>query len=115
MADRPAGRDAALAARNAREFAAGMNETAFLDSPLHQSAVIRQLEIIGEAASRVSARLRAELPQIPWAEIIGMRHRLVHDYFEVRLDIVWRVVEDRLDPLIETLTSLVPGPDIPEG
>jgi uncharacterized protein with HEPN domain len=44
-----------------------------------------------------------------------MRHRLVHDYFEVRLDIVWRVVEDRLDPLIETLTSLVPGPDIPEG
>ena len=62
-----------------RDFASNIDRPAFDSSPLHQSAVVRQLEIIGEAAKRVSDSMRIQLHQIPWVEIIGMRNRLVHD------------------------------------
>jgi uncharacterized protein with HEPN domain len=55
-----------------------------------QNALIRELEILGEAASKVSAECVKANPQIPWKEMTGLRHKLVHDYFEVDLDIVWR-------------------------
>jgi uncharacterized protein with HEPN domain len=110
---KPADRDAALlldmllAARDARGFVAGMDEVAFLASRLHQSAVIRSLEVIGEAAGRVSPESRAAQPAIPWREITGLRHRLIHGYGEVRLDVVWRVVAEQLDPLIAALEPLI--------
>ena len=105
-----ADRDAALlldmlfAARDARGFVAGMDEAAFLASRLHQNAVIRSLEVIGEA---VSPAFRAAQPAIPWREITGLRHRLIHDYDEVRLDVVWRVVTGHFDPLIASLEPLI--------
>ena len=96
--------DMLLAARDApRSFVKGLDEAAFMASSLHQSAVIRSLEVIGEAAGRVSPDARARLPQIPWREIIGMRHRLIHGYDEVRLDLVWAVTQEQLGPLIATL------------
>jgi uncharacterized protein with HEPN domain len=113
MADLPE-RDAALfldmllAARDAKAFIEGLDEAAFLASRLHQNAVIRSLEVLDEAAGRVSAVTRAGHPNIPWREITGMRHRLIHGYGEVRLDLVWTVLRDRLDPLITTLVALVP-------
>jgi uncharacterized protein with HEPN domain len=113
----PTERDAALlldmllAAKDARGFAAGMDEPAFLASRLHQSAVIRALEVIGEAAGRVSLAFRATQPAIPWRDITGMRHRLIHGYDDVRLDLVWRVVAEDLDPLIAALEPLI----APEG
>ncbi len=97
-----------LAARDARGFVAGMDEAAFLASRLHQSAVIRVLAVMGEAAGRVSPACRAAQPAIPWREIIGLRHRLIHCYVEVRLDIVWRVMAEQLDPLIAALEPLIP-------
>ena len=100
--------DMALAATDAMSFAAELNEAAFLKSRLHQNAVIRSLEIIGEAASKVSPAFRDAHQQIPWREITGMRHRLIHGYGEVRLDVVWAVVRDDLPALIETLRSLIP-------
>lgn len=114
MADLPA-RDAALlldmllAARDAREFIKGLDERAFLASRLHQNAAIRSLEVIGEAAGKVSAAAQAAHPEIPWREITGMRHRLIHGYGEVRLDLVWLVVRDRLGTLIAALEPLAPG------
>lgn len=75
--------DMLLAARDARSFVAGMDESGFRQSRLHQYAVIRSLEIIGEAAGKVSAATQAMLPDIPWREITGMRHRLIHGYAEV--------------------------------
>jgi uncharacterized protein with HEPN domain len=71
---------------------AGIDEATFLASRLHQNAVIRSLEVIGEAAGKVSPAFRAAQPDIPWREIIGMRHRLIHGYDEARLDVVWRAV-----------------------
>jgi uncharacterized protein with HEPN domain len=120
MNDAPSARGAALlldmllAAHDARDFVADLDESAFLASRLHQSAVIRSLEIIGEAAGKVSSRFQSVHSEIPWREMIGMRHRFIHAYAEVRLDLVWIVVEDRLDPLIAALAPLIPGPDAPK-
>ena len=63
--------------------------------------VVRHLQIIGEAASRVSTETQNRFPQIPWGKMIGMRHVLVHGYFEIDLDIVWTVLENDLLPLKE--------------
>lgn len=62
-------------------------------------AVVRAVEIVGEAASKVSAEAQAAHPDIPWAAIVGMRHRLVHAYARVNLDIVWKTVLQDLPPL----------------
>jgi uncharacterized protein with HEPN domain len=113
MAETPA-RDGALlldmllAARDARGFLIGMNEAAFAASRLHQNAVIRSLEVIGEAAGKVSAATRAAHPRIAWRDIVGMRHRLIHGYTDVRLDLVWSVASTLLEPLIATLEPLIP-------
>jgi uncharacterized protein with HEPN domain len=66
-------------------------------------------EVLGEAAGKISAATRASHPEIPWREITGMRHRLIHGYGEIRLDLVWTVLRDRLAPLIAVLAGLVPG------
>ena len=66
-------------------------------------AVVRALEIIGEAASKVSADARAELPDLPWTQMIGMRHRLVHAYFDVNRDILWTTAKRAVPPLAERL------------
>lgn len=100
--------DMALAARDALGFTAGMDETAFNASRLHQNAVIRSLEVIGEAAGKVSPEVRAGHPEIAWREITGMRHRLIHGYADVRLDVIWAVVLGSLPPLLTALAPLLP-------
>lgn len=100
--------DMLTAARDARDFVAGMEEQDFRDSRLHQNAVIRAVEVIGEAAGKVSAEFQAAHPELPWREVTGMRHRLIHGYAQVRLDIVWAVVRGRIPLLIAALEPLVP-------
>ncbi|MEX2498924.1 MAG: DUF86 domain-containing protein [Wenzhouxiangellaceae bacterium] len=100
--------DMLLAARDAREFVSGMEQDAFLTSTLHQNAVIRSLEVIGEAAGRISRDSTEKLPEIPWRKVTGMRHRLIHDYVEVDLELVWEVVQNEIPALIKTLDSVVP-------
>ncbi len=103
--------DMRLAAGDAMQFVAGMDEAAFLASTLHQSAVIRMLEVLGEAANKISFERQAAHPDIPWREMIGMRNQLIHGYADIRLDVVWRVVQDRLPPLIAILLPLIPPND----
>ena len=86
----------------------GSTSPVFIASQLHQNATIRSLEVIGEAAGKVSQPTRAAHPDIPWREIIAMRHRLVHGYGDVRLDLVWIVLRERFGPLIAELERLVP-------
>ncbi len=100
--------DMPLAARDAQGFVAGLDGPAFMVSRLHQNAVIRSLEVIGEAAGKVSSPTRAALPEIPWREITAMRHRLIHGYGDVRLDLVWIVLRERVGPFIARLEQLVP-------
>lgn len=100
--------DMALAANDALGFVVNMDEAVFRASRLHQNAVIRSLEVIGEAAGKVSSGVRAAHPEISWREITGMRHRLIHGYAEVRLDVVWAVVRDSLPPLLKAIEPLLP-------
>jgi uncharacterized protein with HEPN domain len=99
--------DMILAARDALSFLEGLDEAAFMASRLHQNAMIRSLEVIGEAAGKVSSNLRAKNPEIPWREITGMRHRLAHNYRDVQLEIVWFAVIENLAPLIAMLEPLI--------
>ena len=101
--------DMLLAATDARSFVKDLNEAAFIVSRLHQNAVIRSLEVLGEAASKISADTKARYSDIPWREIVSMRHRLIHGYGDVRLDLVWKVVQDHLVPLIASLGEVVPN------
>jgi len=100
--------DMLLAARDARGFISGLDEAAFIASRLHQNALIRSPEVIGEAAGKIAAATQPAQPDIPWRRITGMRHRLIHGYAEVRLELVWVVVQENLDPLIATLAGLLP-------
>jgi len=62
-------------------------------------AVVRAIEIVGEAANHVSPGGRALLPQLPWPAIVGMRHRIVHAYFDINVDAVWKTVSEELPAL----------------
>ncbi|MGH7000980.1 MAG: HepT-like ribonuclease domain-containing protein [Stellaceae bacterium] len=97
-----------LSAEDALSFVADLDERAFLASDLHQSAVIRKLEVMGEAAGKVSQSFCAAHEEIPWKEMTGLRHRLIHGYGDVRVDIVWRVVTETLPGLIANLRPLIP-------
>jgi uncharacterized protein with HEPN domain len=66
------------------------------------------VQSIGEAAMRVSAECRQAHPEIPWREIIGTRHKIVHDYLDVDEDVIWQVVSKDLPALITALETLVP-------
>jgi uncharacterized protein with HEPN domain len=74
-------------------------KTRFLEDELVRTFVIYQLQIIGEAAYKLSPELRTKHVEIPWPKVLGMRHVLVHDYFRVDFDIVWEVVELDIPPL----------------
>ena len=71
-------------------------------------ALVKDIEIIGEAAAQITEHTRSRTRSIPWQKIIAMRNRLVHAYFSINLDIVWQTVQKDLKLLIETLERIVP-------
>jgi len=70
-------------------------------------ALVKSIEIVGEAAANVTNKCREDLPQIPWPNIIGMRNRLIHAYFDINLDILWKTMIEDLPPLIADLEKIV--------
>lgn len=82
-----------------KSYLKGVSQTKFLKSDLHKSAVIRELEVIGEAARLVSEETKRKFPSIPWPQMIGMRNRLIHEYFSVDNSIVWEVAQQQLPSL----------------
>ncbi len=104
--------DILIAARHIQAYVAGVDRQAFEQDIMRQDAIIRRIEIIGEAAKRISAEFRAAHPAIPWQQMASMRNRLIHGYDEVSLTIVWDVVQHDIPTLIAQLEPLVP-PDEP--
>ncbi len=80
---------------------------AFERDEMFQVWIVRHLQIIGEAASRVSVETEIAYPAVPWKKMIGMRHVLVHGYFEIDLDIVWSVIENDLRSLKQDIESVL--------
>jgi uncharacterized protein with HEPN domain len=75
-----------------------------------QDAIVRQLEIIGEATKRISKEIRNLNPHVPWSDIAGMRDILIHDYIDVDIDIVWKTASESIPELKNLLQNLnVPG------
>ena len=100
--------DMLVAARKAIAFATELTYQDFSRSDLHQNAILKVLEVVGEARSRISDDFKAAHPEIPWRQVVGFRNRIVHVYFEIDLGVVWQVVQDDLPVLITQLEPLVP-------
>ena len=88
-----------------------MGKQSFLENPLIQDAVIRNLEVIGEASRRVGAEYRIAHPEIPWREMTGLRNILIHDYESVNLEKIWQVIEKELPSVKITLETILPPLD----
>ena len=95
------------AAEAALEFTDGQTAESFVDDRLVGYAVVRAVQLVGQAAHRVSAELQAAHPEIPWREMIGMRNVVVHDYADVDLSLVWKTVREDLPGLIERLNTIL--------
>ncbi len=95
------------AAERIRGYVQGLDESDFKKNELVQDAVIRQIEIMGEATKRLSAKAKDLQPDIPWRDIAGMRDKLIHDYFGVDIERVWLTVTDDLPELASKISALL--------
>lgn len=84
----------------------GREEFTKKENKMMQAAVIREFEIIGEAVSRLSEKIKKENPELPWQDISDMRNKLIHEYFGVNLVIVWKTIEDDL-PILKKLVKKI--------
>lgn len=103
--------DILIAARKALKFVEGIDRNNFEDNELVQNAVMRPLEIIGEASAKISKEFRKTHPDIPWREMVGLRNRLIHEYFRINFGAVWDTIHKDLPALIEIIEPLVPKED----
>jgi uncharacterized protein with HEPN domain len=85
-----------------QDYTKDLTPNDFNDNELVQDAVIRNIEIIGEASKKVSKDLKAQYPEVPWKEMSGMRDKLIHDYFGVDVDVVWKTVKEDI-PYLKSL------------
>lgn len=94
-------------AREAIEMVAGKAQADLGRNRMLELALTRLIEIIGEAATRVSSEIKSSNPQVPWREIIGMRNRLTHGYDTVDLKALWDTITEDLPPLITDLEKII--------
>ena len=95
------------AAKLAISYVESKTEEDFFADVQCQDSVIRRLEIIGEAARRISEENRKAHPKLPWREMIGMRNILIHEYDDVDLPIVWKTVESELPSIVAKVEKLL--------
>ncbi len=100
--------DMLIAGEKIERFIGELDQDQFEKSELHQSAVIRELQVLGEAARQVSEVTRTAHPEIEWVTIIGMRNRVVHEYFRIDFDLMWRTLQEDIPVLVERLKPLIP-------
>ncbi|MFQ5586750.1 MAG: DUF86 domain-containing protein [Thermodesulfobacteriota bacterium] len=96
------------AAREALEFTSGKSKDEFSSNRMAVLAVVKDIEIIGEAASKVSSEMQERYEAIPWRDITDMRNHLIHAYYDVDPEVVWDTIQKDLPPLLETLRKILP-------
>lgn len=101
--------DMLIACEKILRFTKDVSKIDFMDNELIQSAVIRELQVIGEVGRMMSEEGKTQYTDIEWKEISGMRNRLIHEYFIIRLDIVWQVVIADIPKLIAAVTTILPS------
>ena len=94
---------------SAVEFISNATVYKYLKSKLLRSGVERQLEIFGEAAKKVSTEFKHKHPEIPWRDIIDQRNAIIHEYGEIRSELIWRMAKIRLPQILEALKPLIPN------
>jgi uncharacterized protein with HEPN domain len=94
--------------RRIDSYVADLTYDAYLVDTKTQDAVVRNLEIIGEAVKNVSQELKWNYPNIPWKELAGLRDKLIHHYFGVNFDIVWNIITEELPDIYEQLETISP-------
>ena len=105
--------DIILSARLVRSYVEGIEIDDFLRDTQLQDSVIRRLEVVGEAAGRITPRFREQHATIPWREMIGMRNRMIHRYDDIDLEIVWNTARESIPMLLELIEPLTPGDQPP--
>lgn len=95
------------AAKESVLFAQNQNRSSLDSDRKLILSIVKDIEIVGEAASQITQESKKQLPQIPWPSIIGMRNRLIHAYFDIDLDVVWITVTEDIPPLIEELEKII--------
>jgi uncharacterized protein with HEPN domain len=93
--------------KEALSMISGKSRSSLRENRMLELALVRLVEIIGEAAGRIGLETKAKYPAIPWPQIIGMRNRLIHGYDTVDLDLLWNTIEDDLPPLIVELEKIL--------
>ncbi len=91
------------------QYLAGVGYEDFQGDEEKQDAIIRNIEVAGEATKRLSAEFREKYSQVPWRAIAGMRDKLIHDYFDVDLDTVWETATKDIPSLILEIESIIEG------
>jgi uncharacterized protein with HEPN domain len=99
--------DIVVAAREVRQLRMRTDQRTFQENRFHQLAFMKLLQDIGKAASRLSPAARTAFPDVPWREIIGLRHHLVHDYAGIDLNRIWLTIQQDVEPLLEALEPAI--------
>lgn len=99
--------DIVVAAERSAEFVAGIDFPTFSRDAKTAYAVVRALEIVGEAAKRIPQDVRDANPDVPWRAMAGLRDKLIHDYTSVNLEVVWRTIQVDVPPLIAKIRRLI--------
>ncbi|MDD5433602.1 MAG: DUF86 domain-containing protein [Candidatus Pacebacteria bacterium] len=90
-----------------KQYLNGVSFDVFAKNEMMVGATVRELEVIGEAASKIDKIIKEKYQELPWNEMIGMRHRLIHEYFGVDLKVVWETCQSNLPELQEKIASII--------